>query len=229
MYGVGCQFIVERLDFPRACAVNSVYYSTVYLTREQQSHQQGYHPLCEVTPIETIQAAHDQLGFVSLKPFWVLHQWDKQHPWGLLMKLLHPSLFISVSLFLPIQTSFFLPPTLRTEPSLTLNLCFCITGLVCVLLLFLFSSLLSLLGPLLSLSSFPCSRNRNSKFLQVTSIKTVLQKGERERRCVFVCVLGVLCTAQFHLKLWLWKPSVFPLNICLRCWVWQTDRGTLGE
>lgn len=33
--------------------------------------------------------------------------------------------------FLPVQTSFFLPPLLIREASRTLNLCFCITGLLC--------------------------------------------------------------------------------------------------
>lgn len=35
----GCQFNVRGPDFPRAYAVNSVHYSTVYLKRGQESLQ----------------------------------------------------------------------------------------------------------------------------------------------------------------------------------------------
>lgn len=60
-----------------------------------------------------------------------------------------------------------LSPAYNREPSLTLNLCFCITGLVCF-----FS--LSLLGPLLSLSAFSCSGNSASQASQWLAISAFL-------------------------------------------------------
>lgn len=45
VYGGGFQFIAEGPDFPRACVVNSVHYSTVYPKRGQELLQKGYHPL----------------------------------------------------------------------------------------------------------------------------------------------------------------------------------------
>lgn len=94
----------------------------------------------------------------------------------------------------PVQPSFFLSPPLITEPSLTLNLCFCITGLVCIFFSSPPSSLsvcwalfcLSLLPPRLavetarraSLSALFCTEMNSSS---TTANKQRRKKKERKK------------------------------------------------
>lgn len=120
-----------------------------------------------------------------------------------------PPLLISVSLFLPVQTSFFLPPLLIREASLTLNLCFCITGLVC------FFPPCSLPGLILPRSSFPAVEIKRGEptaaslsalcvrlafFQHKTANK---QCGNKKRG-----MRGEWCVHPNRaiLKLWSWKP-----------------------
>lgn len=56
-WGGGCQFIVERPDFPRACVVNSVYYSTVYPKRGRSCFNRDAVLSEKSIPRETVRPA----------------------------------------------------------------------------------------------------------------------------------------------------------------------------
>lgn len=136
MEELGCQFIVERPDFPRACVVNSVYYSAVYPKRGQERLQfwgrRGATVLSEKSLPER-RSTRPRASDFYWTPSFILG--SNRHPLGRWMRFCS-FLFSSPSLS-PSPTScqsrpaFPLSPAYNREPSLTLNLCFCITGLVC--------------------------------------------------------------------------------------------------
>lgn len=130
----GCQFIVEGPDFPGACVVNSVYYCTVYPKRGQELLLQYHHSPERRSSLLSpgqryLRPGLEILSKISSK--WSINRADR-HPFGLLEAtvallppLRHP-LPASPDQLFPLST-----PAYIREPSLTLNLCFCITGLVC--------------------------------------------------------------------------------------------------
>lgn len=124
--------------------------------------------------------------------------------------------------FLPVQTSFFLPPLLIREASRTLNLCFCITGLLCCF----FSPPFSRPGLLPPHSSPLCSGNRAGRAHRRLAISTFafFQHKSANKQCGNQRAgvewgWGVAAyTPAAIFKLWLWKPlCLSPLNLCLRC------------
>lgn len=142
---------MERPNVPRARVVHLVYYNAVYPKKGQEQRSRSSRGaqlgLTTVTSpgLNPFKSSSECTIYRLQTSPWVAG-WDSS-----------ALLFIS-PLFLLVQTSFFLslsPPAYNREPSLTLNLCFCIPGLVC----FFFFLLPSLLGPLLSRSAFSCSGN----------------------------------------------------------------------